>query len=90
MVSVVSRIFFAGKIETLGGFMKHDKKINWNLSGAALGPRVGAEAGAEVRGPSLGTNMGFNIFDFPHFMNTTQGFQVFMQNMREYHQKFQK
>ena len=28
MVSVVSWIFLTGKFETLGGFMKPDKKIN--------------------------------------------------------------
>ena len=66
MVSVVSRIFLAGKIETLGGFMKPDKKINWNLSGAALGPR--AQRGAwEV-----------SIFFLSGFMNTTQGFQFIL------------
>ena len=47
--------------KTLGGFMKPDKKINWNLSGAPLGPRAGAEAGAEARGPA-GRMRGFNIF----------------------------
>ena len=65
-----------------------------------LGPRTGAEAGAEREAQSGGRSggpsaqprhqYGFQFFDFLHFMNTTQGFQVFMQNMREYHQKFQK
>ena len=54
MVSVVSQIFLAGKIETLGGFMKPDKKINLKLSGAALGPRAGAEREARSGGRSGG------------------------------------
>ena len=36
--------FSEDKIETLGGFMKPGKKINWNLWGTPLGPRAGAEA----------------------------------------------
>ena len=40
--------FLARKFETIGGFMKLGKKINWNFSGGRLGPRAGAEA----RGPS--------------------------------------
>ena len=91
MVSVVSRIFLAAKIETLGGFMKPDKKINWNLSGAPLGPRAGAEAGAEARGPS-GVPERFQFFLCQVSWIPPKVFNFSCQNIREYqwnHQKYQ-
>ena len=66
--------------------MKVDKKISWNFSGDRLGPRAGAEAGASAKrerrperrpeGPA-GHPRSFNFF-LSTFMNTTNGFQVFL------------
>ena len=58
--------FLATKFETIGGFMKLGKKINWNFSGGRLGPRASAPA-----------SKSFNFF-LPSFMNTTYGFQIFL------------
>ena len=86
---------FGLKLETLGGFIKNSKikNIETHLV-PRLGPRTRAEREARSGGRSGGPRaqprhqIGFN-FLFSHFMNTTQGFQVFIQNIREYHQKFQ-
>ena len=42
MVSAVSWIFLAGKFETLGGFMKPEKKINRNLLGITAVSKSGS------------------------------------------------
>jgi len=90
MVSVVSRIFFARKIETLGGFMKPDKKINWNLSGPrwARGPKRSTKRGAEVRGSSGGLR-GFNFFCQVSWI-PPKVFNFSCENIREYHWNHQK
>ena len=96
MVSAVSWIFFEDKIETLGGFMKPDKKINWNLWGTMLGPRAGAEGEARSGGRSGGPRAQrcaseVSIYFFVRIHEYHPRFSILSsENIREYHWNHQK
>ena len=90
--------YFGNKSWNQGGFMKCKNKIIWNHLGIRLGPRTVVPTFAPREARSEGRSDGpraqpdaqvVSIFFFA-LHEYHLGFKIYCQNIREYHQKFQK